>query len=222
LSVTGQPQLPGYNLMAGGATKLFKARHLMFFIVGAIRRLYLRDYVHGSKQRDAAFETFTHFFAAFVESQLAARADGMAIVAVVVFENVSGQLIGGFAGKVRVFLRLRVIVRLLLRTVLNSWGRGGNIRESGRRKRCQPKAACQYRENRERPAPRLIGEQQAETFAKASFKVLLVGHFVAHLSPSGSDYLNSEPISFAKIFSDCVVFLAQRLFPMCWFPSKKV
>src|ERR1700731_2958810 len=167
--------------MAGGATKLFEARHLMFFIVGAIGRLYLRDYVHGSKQRDAAFETFTPFLAPFVESQLAARADGMAIVAVVVFENVSGQLIRGFAGKVRVFLGLRVIVRLLMRTVLNSWGRGGNIRQSGRRKRSQPKAACQYRENRERPAPRLVGEKQAE----ASFKVLLVGHFVAHLFPRG-------------------------------------
>jgi hypothetical protein len=73
--------------------------------------------------------------------------------------------------------------------------------------------------------PRLVGEKQAATFAKASFEGLLVGHFVAHFVSSfslWSDCLNIEPISFAKTFSDCVVFLSQRLFPVCWFPLKKV
>jgi hypothetical protein len=68
--------------MASCATKLFEARNFMLFVVGAVDGLYLRDYVHGSEQRDAAFESFAHSFAAFVESQLAGSAHGVAIVAV--------------------------------------------------------------------------------------------------------------------------------------------
>jgi hypothetical protein len=99
----------------------------MLFVVGAVGGLYLRDYVQGSEQRDAAFESFAHSFAAFVESQLAGSAHGVAIVAVMMFENVGGEFFGRFAGEVCVLRRLGVVICDCSRAMGGIAGAAGEI-----------------------------------------------------------------------------------------------
>ncbi len=93
----GQAQLSRCDLMAERATELLEAPGLALLLRAAVFFLHLRDDVHGGEQRDASLEVLAHLLAAIRKAQLSAFAQGVAIVAAVMFEDEVRQLVGGHA-----------------------------------------------------------------------------------------------------------------------------
>ena len=80
--------------MARGAPKLLKTGGFFVFFRSAICRLDLGNDVHRSKQGDTTFEVLADLFASIGESKLFALAQRVTRIAVMVFEDICGQLIG--------------------------------------------------------------------------------------------------------------------------------
>lgn len=93
--------------MARGAPKLLEASAFRFFLRGTIRRFDLGDDIHRSKQGDTTFEVLADLFASIVESKLSALAQRVARIAVMVFEDIGGQLVGTLARQVDVSVGFR-------------------------------------------------------------------------------------------------------------------
>jgi hypothetical protein len=88
--------------MARGAPKLLEASGFRFFLGSAIRRFDLGDDIHRSKQGDTTFEVPANLFASIGESKLSALAQRVTRIAVMVFEDICGQLVGTLARQVDV------------------------------------------------------------------------------------------------------------------------
>jgi len=100
--------------MACGATELLETLCFMLFFRGAIYRLNLCDHVHGGEQRDATLKILAYLLPTIVEPELAAGTHRVTSVAVMMFENIDGQLVGSLAGEIRAELRFRPVRRLTL------------------------------------------------------------------------------------------------------------
>ena len=162
-----QSELSGDDLMASGATELLETLRFMLFFCAAIYRLNLCDDVHGGEQRDATLKILAYLLATIVEPEFSAGTHRVTSVAVMMFEDIRGQLVGSLAGEIRAELRFRPVRRLILglrRTCCRS--RSLEMCRTHRGVRRQAEAASEAGQN-EKHSPRgLPAEKSFATLAR--------------------------------------------------------
>ena len=166
--------------MARGAPKLLEASGFCFFLRGAICRFNLGDDIHRSKQGDTTFEVFADLFTSIGESKLSALAQRVTRIAVMVFEDICGQLVGALTRQVNFVSGLRGLGGLALCNRLADLAQGSRMRALRHRKRSQDESTVQTRKDAEESARGSSLKRRFESGISSEHRVAFCFHSFPH------------------------------------------